>query len=78
MTPATPDQQPRNGARPAGPVAYALTGWPVLAVLLVVAGLGWYYLARSGDWRGWVYAGLGTAAAFGVIAVRLMTARPRR
>jgi hypothetical protein len=25
----------------------------VLAVLVVVAGLGWCYLARSGDWRGW-------------------------
>ena len=34
MTPTTPDQQPRTGARQAGPVAYTLTGWPVLAVLL--------------------------------------------
>ncbi|KAB1930649.1 hypothetical protein F8271_27775 [Micromonospora sp. ALFpr18c] len=78
MTPTPTVQTPEDDARRrAGLAVYALTGWPVLAVLLITASLGWFYLALSGDWRGAVYAGLATVAALAIVGVRLMVARTR-
>ena len=54
--------------------AFVLTGWTVLGVLMMIVGLGRFYLSGSGDWRGAVYGGV---AALGIIGARLMTARAR-
>jgi hypothetical protein len=50
-----------------------VTAPSVLVVLAIIAGLGWFYVARGGDWRGWVMAALSTVTLLGGLGVWLLS-----
>lgn len=67
-----------GSARSASSAALALTGGSVLAVLVVIAALSWFYLARNDDWRGWVFAGPSTLAVLAILVLRRVSGPRRR
>jgi hypothetical protein len=50
-----------------------VTAPSVPVALAIIAGLGWFYVARGGDWRGWVMAAPATVALLGGLGVRLLS-----
>lgn len=60
----------------AGAAAYALTGWGLVVVLVLVAAAGWVYLVRSGDVAGAVVAVPATLATLGVLTLRRVVRPP--
>jgi hypothetical protein len=50
-----------------------VTAPSVLIVLSIIAGLGWFYVARGGDWRVWAMAAPATVAVLGGLGVWLLS-----